>query len=357
MKISFTLALPHAAMRPLVVAVLIAALSGCGGGSDNIKPAGDASIENLADDAGTHAPDTRSPDQQGTNTQPVDTTFVDKLFLANSASGFYQFDTTAKWQIASVVETPTNMEAGKWTLETAASIRSYLDRGQNDSLKEDAESVVASYENRTWNTVVLTADSAYQFVGNPFTLVQKGTKVFGKTLTGLELGSTDMSSPLYRVTFEAKDVSDQNLNTVVKIGSESMNNGLPTFLGDDLTQMPQGSESYIPSYESLQSHIDIVRTDLAQIDLVDTRPLEEVQASVGGTIKQFGKYRYLTVGVPSWTCGEPVYVDYNGAIRWACLHPSGEILRDENGPKGYNRIAAEFIANRLKATMSMTRPN
>jgi hypothetical protein len=73
--------------------------------------------------------------------------------------------------------------------------------------------------------------------------------------------------------------------------------------------------------------------------------LESAQASVGGTIQALGGYRYLQPSPDS-----VAYVEYHSEIRTAEVLTAGDV--HVVAPAAYNRVAADFIAQREAAALA-----
>lgn len=167
--------------------------------------------------------------------------------------------------------------------------------------------------------------------GNSDAAMQNNTHV----PQGYELGIQGMSTPLYQVTINTQDVSSQAVSKVVQQDEGPATNGLSLLLGNDNTPMPQGAQMYQMPYTVLTTHL-WVNLSTGKLNFAS---LESAQSLVGGTIQTLGGYRYVW---PSANSG--AYVEYNGAIYIGEMLTAGDV--HDVDPAAYNRVAADFIAQR-----------
>jgi hypothetical protein len=116
------------------------------------------------------------------------------------------------------------------------------------------------------------------------------------------------------------------------VAREESYNGLSRLLDRDDAPMPQGAQTYKQTARVLLQHIVFDTRTRSTV----YKSLEDAQKFAGGSIQALGGYRYV---LQSKNFG---YIEYNGAIYYAWPHTAGDI--DDAMPTGYNRVAADFLA-------------
>jgi hypothetical protein len=312
----------------LAIVTSLAVLSGCGGGGpdDTSSP-----VKNTSD----------QPSKDPEPSEPVNTNLISKLFLADSPSGFYQFKKGGLWQRNSEANDP----AGKY-VDSIGMVRTYIDSSSGQMLTQNITPVIGSYAPARFDwgsTLIAEEGKAPNTVDN---LMNTAPKVFGQTSTTVDIGPESFASPLYRVTFVPSDISGKPINseaTTDGVDSEPRNAGLPSALQADVSPMPNGSESYGFSYTVLRTHIVF---SAGIID--DESTLESLQALNGGKIVSLGKVRYLE-NEANWSQSalcKTVNFEFDGGVMGGCLKEAGDVINNRE-KRGYNKIAADFVSNRL----------
>jgi hypothetical protein len=250
--------------------------------------------------------------------------FFDGIFLKDSGTGYYQFD--ANFQGGNV----------KGTGNTAF----YVNTDGDSNFSTTSSPVAGTFSQRYVSQVYITSEGAYASQSTPYTDIGTNSKIFSKLPQGYELGMQGMSSPLYQVTVNPQDVSGQPVSQVLYKDEGPGTNGLNSLLFHDNTPMPQGSKIYQTPYSVLTTHLWVNLT----AKLSGFGSLEQIQTATGGTIRSLGGYRYLQP-----TPDSAASVEYNGAIYYGELLNAGEV--HDVDPTAYNRVAAEFIAQREAAAL------
>lgn len=330
------------ATRTLVAMALAATFAGCGGGGSDA--ATDTDVRNVS-------PQPDQPASDSGTAQPVASTLIDKLFLADSPSGFYQFGKGESLK----------QDDGTY-VEGTPMVRSYIDFSSDHLIKQVKTLIAGAFDEQIislWGFTVITEDGGVHYLRR--TLFEDAPKVFDQTPTTLDIGSERMTSPLYRVKFVVRDISGKAINSEVvdemvvsdlmpdrpvPSDSEPQNAGVPATLKNDTSSMPQGSEAYGFQYTALKTYLTI-STDVG----MGGDSLEALQADYGGSIESLGKYRYLkNTSMPHNRRCNAVIIDMDSANMPGCLVKAGEIA-GEWEPRGYNRTAADFIASRLEKAL------
>lgn len=295
---------------------LMVGLGACGGGGGN-------NSSPVANTGGSQTPSDNTGGS-GNSTPSTNASFFDGIFLQGSGSGLYQFD--------------SNMANGA---VTATGRTSFSVNTDDDASFTTISNVVAGNFTQQYVTqAYITAEGAFTSQSTPYTDIGTNSKIFAKLPQGYELGIQGMSTPLYQVTINTQDVSSQAVSKVVQQDEGPATNGLSLLLGNDNTPMPQGAQMYQMPYTVLTTHL-WVNLSTGKLNFAS---LESSQSLVGGTIQTLGGYRYVW---PSANSG--AYVEYNGAIYIGEMLTAGDV--HDVDPAAYNRVAADFIAQRESAAV------
>lgn len=302
-----------------IAIALMISLAACGGGSgDNSSVATNSpGSETIADDSNTTPP-----------TPSTNASFFDSIFLKDTGAGYYQFDMR-----------PTGQGmAGPLPASTGFGRTQYYVNADSDSNFSMASSVIAGNFKRQYAThVYITAEGAFTSQHTPDTDIGANSKIFAKLPQGYELGMQGMSTPLYSVSVNATDVSGQPLSDVLQKDENAYPTGL-YLLRDDSTAMPHGAQIYQVPQAVINTYLW-----LSLSNYQSTETLEQTQARTGGVIQTLGGYRYLIDSSNGRGCN----IEYNGTVYSGVLYQAGD--RYSAVGAGYNRIAADFIAQRLVA--------
>ncbi|WP_235024460.1 hypothetical protein [Caballeronia arvi] len=247
--------------------------------------------------------------------------------MKDSGSGYYQFDAN------------TGPTGGKVVATGRTSFFVNADADANVSAATAA--VAGDYTQRYVDQAYITSEGAFTSRTTPYTDLGTNSKIFQKLSQGYEIGMQGMSTPLYRVTIKQQDVSGQALADVIRQDRGPSTNRLYALLNGDTSPMPQGAQIYQNPNTVVTTHIWV---NLASAGSSGWKSLEQAQASSGGSIESMGGYRYLKAASNS------VYVDYNGTICYGEFESAGDI--HDVMPAAYNRIAADFIAQREVAALT-----
>jgi len=298
-----------------VISTLIATLAACGGGGNS---GGQTSASSGA------TPPSGAADSSGTPPPSINASFFDGIFLNDTGTGYYQFD--------------ANISSGK-TLG-AGRTGFYVNNDADSNFITASSTVGGAYKQQYVTQAYITAEGAFVSQSTPYTDIGTNSKIFAKLPQGYELGMQGMSTPLYQVTISALDVSGQPVAQVVEQDEGPATNGLSMLLSSDSSPMPTGAQIYQAPCTVLTTHLWVNLTS-AQ---TGWSSLESIEASQGGSIQSLGGYRYL---MP--TPNSAAYVEYDGAIYYGELLNAGD--RQDVVPAAYNRIAADFIAQREAAAL------
>lgn len=299
------------------VAVLLMSLAACGG--SNTSSTATSTNGEAATTGGTG--DTTS---STTSTSSTNSGLFDGIFLKESGAGYYQFD--------------ASFQAGKAIGSGRTAF--YVSSDTDSNFSTTSSPVGGTFTQQYSTQAYITNEGAFTSQSTPYTDIGTNSKIFSKLPQGYEYGMQGMSTPLYHVTINAQDVSGQPVSKVVNQDQGPATNGLSSLLQNDNSPMPQGAQIYQQPYTVVTTHL---WTNLSS-GASNWTSLESVQASVGGTIQSLGGYRYLQPSPNS-----VAYIEYNGAIHIGELLNAGDV--HDVDPAAYNRVAADFIAQREAAAL------
>ncbi|MEX3970877.1 hypothetical protein [Paraburkholderia caribensis] len=289
----------------LLLAITLAA---CGGGSSGNPSSvtNSAATPSGASDASTPTPSANA-------------SFFDSIFLDGSGAGYYQFG--------------ANLRPGSSTPLATGRTRFFVTGESDLNFSRSIDIILGAYGSDL-DYGYITAEGLFTSRNPNPSDIGTYSKIFQRLAQGYQLGMRGTSTALYEVTLTVQDVAGQPVSDVVR-REEAVGNGLRSLLSSDGAIMPAGSQTYVQSGKVLVQHIIFDETN--SVTGPSSGSLEQMQASVGGTIQTLGGYRYL-IGNGS----QSVYVEYNGTLHDGWLYNAGDV-RDAM-PSGYNKIAADFLA-------------
>jgi hypothetical protein len=291
-------------LKLIAISGLITILAACGGGGSS-----------SADNSGALA------------NGEVSSEFFDSIFMKESGSGYYTFEAYDPGFASG------KMEGRYADRVTTARTQSFVESGSDSILKQSTSTVAGNYFRQLANYIYITSDGAFIAQDLIHAGVGGTSKIFQKYADGFDVGTDDMSTPLYRSKLRPRDISGQSVKSLAILDPR-----LAYIFENDESAAPTGAKSYNPIYTALKAHI-----------LVDSPGssntwLEAEQAKSGGTIETLGGYRYL-----KYSSGNRVTLEFNGLVFSGNLYAEGAML--SFSAPGYNRTAADFIAQREVAVL------
>ncbi|SAL41166.1 hypothetical protein AWB64_04378 [Caballeronia sordidicola] len=287
------------------ILMLVAALTACGG-SGNDEASRSANAAATPPDSST----TPASDLPSANAN-----FFDSIFLDASGAGYYEFG--------------ANYAKGFYPTATGRT-RLYVTGDTDTNFSLSSTDIFGPYAANSEDGY-LTAEGAFMSINARPSDIGDNSRIFQRLPQGYQLGVNGMSGPLYEITLTVNDVAEEAVNSVVA-RDEAGGNGLTLLLGNDTTAMPAGAQTYRQIAKTLVSHVAFS----AFISNQGFTSLEQAQARNGGVIQTLGGYRYLSYSKHG------ALVEYNGTIYGGQKYDAGDV--NDAKPSGYNRIAADFLA-------------